>query len=112
MSKLISSWFMAIALFAVGAVGFTTASIVSPIATPAAHANWFTDVFSFMPSGVYIKIDNDHRYYYGDYVRTGQPQFGEDSTWEVTYNGQVYAHGYGRTPQWVWSLVNKWFSGQ
>jgi hypothetical protein len=111
MSKILSP-FMAIALFAIGAVGFTTASIVSPIATPVAQANWFTDMFSFMPSGIYIKVDNDHRYYYGDYIRTGQPQFGEGSTWEITYGGQVYAHGYGRTPQWVWSLVNKWFSGQ
>jgi hypothetical protein len=88
-----------------------SAIAITTVAAPA-QANWFTDMFSFMPSGIYIKVDNDHRYYYGDYVRTGQPQFGEGSTWEITYNGQVYAHGYGRTPQWVWSLVNKWFSGQ
>jgi hypothetical protein len=111
-SKTITARLAVLALIASSTVGLAATAIVSPISTPAAQANWFTDMFSFMPSGIYIKIDNDHRYYYGDYIRTGQPQFGEDSTWEITYNGQVAAHGYGRTPSWVWSLVNKWFSGQ
>jgi hypothetical protein len=110
LSKKFVAKLTALAVLTSGTAGLAVASIVSPIATPVAQANWFTDMFSFMPSGIYIKIDNDHRYYYGDYIRTGQPQFGESSTWEITYNGQVAAHGYGRTPQWVWSLVNKWFN--
>jgi hypothetical protein len=40
MPKSVMNSLMAIALFAVGAVGFTTASIVSSIATPTAHAGW------------------------------------------------------------------------
>ena len=93
-------------------LGIATTAIVTPIATPPAQASWFSELFSFMPSGIFIKIDDEHKYFYGDYVRTGQAQFGDQSTWEITYGGQVYAHGYGRTPSWVWSLVNKWFSGQ
>ena len=97
-------------LFAATTV-FGTTAIVTPLATPPAQASWFSDLMSFAPSGIYAKV-NGHSYFYGDYVRTGQPQFGESSTWEITYNGQVWMHGYGNTPQWIWSLVNQWFSGQ
>jgi hypothetical protein len=104
MSKLVLQPLMAIVLFAVGAVGFTTASIVSPLTTPAAHAGWIDRV---QLTGAYLNI-NGRQYFLGDYNQTGSPVF-QGVTWELRNNGQIIAKGYGRTPRAALWLIQKFF---
>jgi hypothetical protein len=102
MYKLIVQPLVAIAFFAVGAVGFTTASIVSPLSTPAAQAGWIDRLP--VPTGAYLNI-RGHEYFYGDLNDRSQV-FGGVS-WQVNGANGILLKGYGRTPGYVINFVNK-----
>jgi hypothetical protein len=102
MPKSVLNSLMAIALFAVGAVGFTTASIVSPLSTPAAQAGWIDRLP--VPTGAYLNI-NGSEYFYGDLNDRSQV-FGGVS-WQVNGANGILLKGYGRTPGYVINFVSK-----
>jgi hypothetical protein len=102
MPKSVLNSLMAIALFAVGAVGFTTASIVSPLSTPAAQAGWIDRLP--VPTGAYLNI-NGAEYFYGDLNDRSQV-FGGVS-WQVNGANGILLKGYGRTPGYVINFVSK-----
>jgi hypothetical protein len=106
MPKSVQNFLMAIALFAVGAVGFTTASIVSPLSTPAAQAGWIDRLP--VPTGAYLNI-NGHKYFYGDLNNLSRVLPGV--AWQINggENGGVLLKGYGNVPRAIIDLVNKLF---
>jgi hypothetical protein len=84
---------------------------IAPLPAPA-HHNLIAGWTDFVPSisGAYINMGGKE-FFYGSYVNTGRPVF-SGGTWEVMgADGNVLAHGYGRTPGWVWSIVQRFFGG-
>ncbi len=102
--KPITARLAVLALIATSTVGFTATAIVSPIATPAAHAGWIDRI---QLTGAYVNV-NGNPYYLGDYNQTGGPVF-PGVTWELRNNGQIIAKGYGRTPRAALWLIQKFF---
>jgi hypothetical protein len=104
MYKTVLNYLMAIVFFASGSLGLAAISIVSPIATPAAHAGWIDRI---QLTGAYVNM-NGREYFLGDYNQTGSPVF-SGVTWELRNNGQIIAKGYGRTPRAALWLIQKFF---
>jgi hypothetical protein len=62
--------------------------------------------FSF-PSGVYANVQGK-QFYLGDFVQRPDPQCPVSCSWAVRYNGNLSAHGNGRTPAWLVTLIRNW----
>jgi hypothetical protein len=102
--SLFATKMLVIVLFVSGSLGLATASIMSPIATPAAHAGWIDRI---QLTGAYLNV-NGREYFLGDYNQTGSPAF-QGVTWELRNNGQIIAKGYGHTPRAALWLIQKFF---
>lgn len=63
---------------------------------------WFV-----FPSGIYANVWGK-QFYLGDFASRPDPQCPSQCSWAVRYGGNLAAHGNGRTPAWVVSLVQSW----
>jgi hypothetical protein len=81
---------------AIATITITTASLM--FNTSSAKA-WFV-----FPSGIYANVQGK-QFYVGDFVQRPDPQCPVACSWAVRYNGNLSAHGNGRTPSWVMSLI-------
>lgn len=104
MYKAVLNSLMAMALFASSSLGLAAISIVSPIATPAAHAGWIDRI---QLTGAYARIGNNE-YFLGDYNESGGPVY-PGVLWELRNDGQIVAKGYGRLPKSALWLIQKFF---
>jgi hypothetical protein len=94
-SKLFMNYLVAIGLFAISAVGFTTASIVSPVATPPAQAASLLEWLQWAsPTGAYANF-NGHKLYFGS-LNDESLLFSRDVTWQIQGQSGPIAKGYGR----------------
>jgi len=85
---------------AIAAFTLTTASItLNPSSAKA--------LFVF-PSGIYANVQGK-QFYLGDFVQRPNPQCPSACSWAVRYNGNLSAHGNGRTPAWVIGLIRQRF---
>jgi hypothetical protein len=84
---------------ALATVALTTGSVM--LNQSAAKA-WFN-----LPSGVYANVQGK-QFYLGDFVQRPDPQCPVACSWAVRYNGNLSAHGNGRTPAWLMTLIRNW----
>lgn len=85
---------------AIAAITLTTASITL---NPSPAKAWFV-----FPSGIWTNIAGKQNFL-GDFVERPDPQCPVACSWAVRYNGNLSAHGNGRTPAWVVSLIRQGF---
>ena len=86
----------------IAALTLTTASIT--LNPSSAKAQWF----NFFPTGIYANVQGK-QFYLGDFVQRPNPQCPTSCSWAVRYNGNLSAHGNGRTPAWVVRLIRQRF---
>jgi hypothetical protein len=80
-------------------IGLLASACLIGSALPA-QASWTR----LVPSGAYANI-NGKEFFVGDFVRDPNPRCPVHCTWAVRMNGRLSAHGAGRTPRWVLSLL-------
>jgi hypothetical protein len=81
---------------AVATLTLTTASLMFSASSAKA---WFV-----FPSGIYANVQGK-QFYLGDFVQRPDPQCPVTCSWAVRYNGNLSAHGNGRTPDWLITLI-------
>lgn len=85
------------------AITLTVSSfMVSPL---PANASWFSPLP--LPSGIYANVQGKE-FFLGDFVTQPNPECPTTCSWAVRYNGNLSAHGNGRTPAWVIQLIRNW----
>ncbi len=87
----------AIALVTSGSLGLAAISIVSPINTPAAQAQ-FKWLEHYVPIGAYLRI-NGQSYYFG--TLNDPSQVYGNVSWQVNTERGILLKGYGNTPGYI-----------
>ena len=107
-SKNLTSKLFLLALLCSGALGLSAASIVCPIATPAANAQLKILDRLPIPTGAYLSI-NGRGFFYGS---LNDPSLIVPGVaWQINggENGGVLLKGYGNVPRAIIDLVDKLF---
>lgn len=86
-----------------GVIVAITLSAASITLNPSSAKAWFS-----LPSGIYTNV-RGNKNYLGDFVQRPDPQCPTACSWAVRHNGRLSAHGNGRTPAWVVSLIRQRF---
>lgn len=82
--------------------------ISTPLEDKPAVAGW-SDLLSFIPSGIYFEL-NGKKFYFGEYSDRGDDAIVyKGSVWEVKANNRVIMHGYGGTPSWLIDMARRFF---
>jgi hypothetical protein len=98
----------AVSLFAITAVESNFVSYLVP-GQPAVAGFFDGLAQEILPSGLYFEIEGK-KFYFGEYSQYGDEAIVyEGSKWEIKYKGQVTAHGYGQTPQWIIDIARRSF---
>jgi hypothetical protein len=93
--KNIAAKLAVLALVASSSFGLAAVSIVSPISTPIAQANWLD---YYVPVGAFLRI-NGKSYYMGTLNDPSQI-FGNVS-WQINTENGILLKGYGNTPGYI-----------
>lgn len=89
---------------AIAAITLTTASITL---NPSSAKAWPSlSIPLSLPSGIYANVQGK-QFYLGDFSNRPDPQCPVTCSWAVRYNGNLSAHGNGRTPPWVMELIKR-----
>ena len=86
-----------------GAIAGMTIITAGITLNPSSAKAWFS-----LPSGIYTNVQGNKNYL-GDFVQRPDPQCPTACSWAIRYNGQLSAHGNGRTPAWVVALIRQRF---
>jgi len=89
---------------AIAAIALTTASITF---NPSSAKAFFSIPIPF-PSGIWANVSGK-QLFLGDFASRPNPQCPSACSWAVRHNGRLSAHGNGRTPAWVVSLIRQRF---